>query len=57
MEPVPVVRIRRQMKAAKPAGFVNAFILRSIIIHRYTATTARKPVYRMMFQAKIDLKL
>jgi len=57
MEPVPVVRIRRQIKAASPAGLVKLFILRSIIIHRYTATTAMKPVYSMMFQAKMDLKL
>ncbi len=34
MEPVPVVRMRRQTKALNPATLVNLFILRSIIIHR-----------------------
>ncbi len=34
MEPVPVVRMRRQMKANKPAILVKWIHARSIIIHR-----------------------
>ncbi len=57
IEPVPVVSTKRQIKETVPAGRVKRFILGSNIIQRYTATTIRKPVYKNIFQAKIDSKL
>ena len=57
IEPVPVVRIIRQVNAKIPAGLENLLTFLSNMVHIYSPRTAANPEYRNIFQAKIDLKL
>ena len=57
IDPVPVVRIILQPNAILPTSDENLFTLKSNIDHMYTANITKKPEYKKIFHAKIDLKL